>query len=311
MIDLHLHLDGSLRPETVRELLRYKNIKDFPTAEDAKKALCVDENCRNLNEYLQKFDFPILVLQQENEIIRAVSELGMDLFKEEVEYAEIRFAPMFSMKEGLDMEAVCEAAIAGAKEAENRCGIKLELILCCMRGADEKMNKKTLECTKRYLGKGICAMDLAGAEGLFPTEMYRDLFKEASKLDVPFTIHAGEAAGPQSIWKALEFGAQRIGHGIRSFEDPDLVDYLVRKEIPIEVCPTSNMQTKVYGNPDFYPLKELLELGVRATLNTDNRTVSNTNLFKETEFAKKSLRLDDKDIELMKEYSKKAAFVKR
>lgn len=311
MIDLHLHLDGSLRPATAWELLRYKNIINFNNIEEAKDALSAPEDCKDLNEYLKRFDYPIMILQQESEIIRAVKELGEDLFEEGVSYAEIRFAPMFSMKEGLPMESVVEAAIEGVRQVEKEYRIKLELILCCMRGASEKDNMKTVECARKYFGNHVCALDLAGAEGLFPTELYRDVFHEARKHDIPFTIHAGEAAGPQSIWRALEFGAVRIGHGIRCVEDRALMDYLIRNEIALEVCPISNMQTKVYSNPDFYPLKELIESGVHVTLNTDNRTVSNTNLEKEREFAIDRLRLTEKDIKLMSEYSKKAAFVKR
>lgn len=311
MIDLHLHLDGSLRPETAWELLRYKNIINFNNIDEAKDALSAPENCKDLNEYLKRFDYPIMILQQENEIIRAVKELGEDLYKEGVSYAEIRFAPMFSMKEGLSMEAVVEAAIEGVSQVEKEYKIKMELILCCMRGATEKDNMKTVECARKYYGKHVCALDLAGAEGLFPTELYSEVFHEAKKHDIPFTIHAGEAAGPQSIWKALEFGAARIGHGIRCVEDRALMDYLIRNEIALEVCPISNMQTKVYSNPDFYPLKELIENGVHVTLNTDNRTVSNTCIEKEREYAIDRLRLTEKDIQLMSEYSKKAAFVKR
>ena len=156
----------------------------------------------------------------------------------------------------------------------------------------------------------MCALDLAGAEALFATDMFEEEFILARKYNIPFTIHAGEAAGPESIWKALEFGAARIGHGIRCIEDDILVDYLARHEISIEVCPISNMQTRVFGDMEEYPLKDLLQRGVHATLNTDNRTVSNTNIVKEREFVKKYCRISDKDIELMNEYAKKAAFIK-
>lgn len=311
MIDLHLHLDGSLRPATAWELLRNKNIINFNNIDEARTALEAPENCKDLNEYLKRFDYPIMILQQEEEIIRAVKELGEDLAGEGTDYAEIRFAPMFSTREGLAMEEVAEAAMEGVRLAEKEYQVRLKLILCCMRGADEKDNMKTVECARKYLGQHVCALDLAGAEGIYPTELYKNVFREAAKHDIPFTIHAGEAAGPESIWTALEFGASRIGHGIRCVEDRALMDYLVRNEIPLEVCPISNMQTKVYSNPDFYPLKELLENGVHVTLNTDNRTVSNTSLLKERTFAADRLRLTEKDIKMMEEYSEKAAFVKR
>lgn len=190
------------------------------------------------------FDYPLMLLQKEDNIVRAVKELGEDLAKEGTDYAEIRFAPMFSTKEGLSMEAVTEAAMEGAEQAERENGIRLNLILCCMRGASVKDNLHTVECAGKYLNNKVCALDLAGAEGLYATSLYEEVFKKAGRLGIPFTIHAGEAAGPESIWTAIKFGASRIGHGIRSIEDERLVEYLAKHEIPIEVCPISNMQTK-------------------------------------------------------------------
>ena len=301
MIDLHLHLDGSLRPLTVRELLRNNEITD--------DKLKVSDDCRDLNEYLEKFDYPISALQREENIIRAVYELGEDLHDEGVTYAEIRFAPMFSMKEGLSMEAVVEAAIEGAVQSETEHpGLKLGIILCCMRGMPEADNIRTVETARKYYGK-VCAIDLAGAEGLYPTEVYKDIFARASRYDIPYTIHAGEAAGPESVWKALEFGASRIGHGVRSIEDDRLVEYLAEHEVPLEVCPISNMQTKVYADKTMYPVRQLFQGGVHVTLNTDNRTVSNTCLDKERKFLMNEYDFTEKDFEIMEKYSQKAAFL--
>lgn len=308
MIDLHLHLDGSLRPETVWELLTERNINEFDNIDDLKKYLQAPYDCRDLNDYLKCFDLPIKVLQKEQEIIRNVKELCETLGRQKVNYAEIRFAPMFSMKEGLSMDAVVEAAIEGVRIGERDAGIKTELILCCMRGADESDNMATVECARKYYGNKVCALDLAGAEGLFPTELYEEVFKKASKYDIPFTIHAGEAAGPESIRKALSYGAARIGHGVRCVEDETLMEELAKKEIPLEVCPTSNMQTKVFGSVNEYPLKTILARGVHATLNTDNMTVSGTDLAREKSFCIDTLKLTEKDIELMSQYSIKAAF---
>ncbi len=311
MIDLHLHLDGSLRPATVRELLSKKNIVDFSSDNEMYKALSVGKDCENLNDYLDKFKYPTMVLQSFDAIERAVRELGEDLYEKEVRYAEIRFAPLLAVKEGLTEEDAVLAAIQGAKAAEELChGLKLGIILCCMRGEDHIHNIRTVEAARKYLGNYVCALDLAGAEGLYPTSLFEKEFELARHYDIPFTIHAGEAAGAESIWTALEFGAARIGHGIRCIEDTTLVDYLVRHEIPLEVCPISNMQTKVFNDISEYPIKELLLEGVHVTLNTDNMTVSNTNLNKEREYIMKHCQIDEPDIELMAEYSKKAAFIK-
>ncbi len=310
MIDLHLHLDGSLRYDTVLELLQNGGMADIEP-DKLRQILTVSDDCRNLNDYLKAFDYPLKVLQNQNNIIRAFFELGEDLFREGVTYAEIRFAPLLSTKEGLSIDEVVEAAVEGVKQAMDAySGLKLGIILCCMRGDFHRDNLRTVEAAGKYLGQYVCALDLAGAEALFATDMFEEEFILARKYNIPFTIHAGEAAGPESIWKALEFGAARIGHGIRCIEDDILVDYLARHEISIEVCPISNMQTRVFGDMEEYPLKDLLQRGVHATLNTDNRTVSNTNIVKEREFVKKYCRISDKDIELMNEYAKKAAFIK-
>ena len=308
MIDLHLHLDGSLRPDTVRELLHRDGI-DF-SSEEMRTRLTVPDDCKDLNDYLRTFDYPVKVLNNGEALERAVRELGEDLFHQGVTYAEIRFAPLLSAGKDLSVDEAVKAAVKGAMAAENEFSqLKIGIILCCMRGDLHGQNIETVKAAHKYLGDYVCALDLAGAEALYPTDLFEEEFKLARKYNVPFTIHAGEAAGPESIWKALELGASRIGHGIRCIEDDVLVDYLARHEIPLEVCPISNMQTRVFGDMEEYPLKELLMRGVHATLNTDNRTVSNTDLLKEQKFIKKYCRIDDKDIELMREYSRKAAFL--
>lgn len=310
MIDLHLHLDGSLRPSTVREILMKKNLKQFGSEEEAKEALGVSGDCKDLNEYLEKFEYPTQILQDQESMERAVMELGSDIFSQGVTYAEIRFAPLLATRNGMTEDEAVEAAVRGAIAAEKKCqGLQLGLILCCMRGDFHARNILTVEAARKYLGDHVCALDLAGAEALYPAELYADEFRLAKKYDVPYTIHAGEAAGPESIWRALEMGAKRIGHGIRAIEDSTLVDYLARYEIPIEVCPISNMHTKVFKDVEQYPLKELLLNGVHATLNTDNMTVSNTNLAREREFIINNCDITQEDIELMEEYSRKAAFL--
>ncbi len=308
MIDLHLHLDGSLRPETVRELLDKRNINRFTSISELETAMRVSSQCRNLNEYLKCFDIPLSVMQRTDEIVRCALELGKCLAEKKITYGEIRFAPALSTKEGLTVEAVTEAVAEGIVQAEKAAGIKLELILCCMRGASDKDNLSVVRCAAKYYGRKVCAIDLAGAEGLYPTDMYEEIFKEARKYDIPFTVHAGEAAGPESIWKALSFGASRIGHGIRCAEDKKLMEYLAAKEIPIEVCPTSNMQTGVYASYEEYPLKTLLDNGIMATLNTDNMTVSGTDKEKEMRLCTDRLGLSTEDINKMERYSEKAAF---
>lgn len=312
MIDLHLHLDGSMRPSTVRELLYGQGIADWKDEVEARAALCAPDDCGSLNEYLKCFDYPCRVLQEYDNITRAVRELGEDIAGQDITYAEIRFAPLLSTEGGLSQNDAVEAAIEGAKQAERECGnLRLGLILCCMRGFSHEVNLATVEAARKYLGGYVCALDLAGAEALYATELYEEEFRLARRYGIPFTIHAGEAAGPESIWKALEFGASRIGHGIRCIDDGALIDYLERYEIPLEVCPTSNMQTKASGNAGEYPIKELLQSGVRITLNTDNMTVSNTDIYNERNLVKTRFNITDEEIKLMEAYSAEAAFLKQ
>ncbi len=284
---LHLHLDGSLRPETVAEWLG----EDL---EEVKQKLMVDKDCRDLNQYLEKFDLPSRVLQTKENIERATYELFEDLAKQNVIYAEVRFAPSKHLTEGLSYEEVVESAIHGMNRAKEYFRIDGNLILCCMRGDNNKEeNIETVKVAKEYLGKGVCALDLAGAEALFKTENFEDIFEIARKNNIPFTIHAGEAEGPESIKKALEFGAKRIGHGVRCIEDKDLMGSLAQEGIALEVCPISNLQTQAVQGK--HPIEELYRKGISVTISTDNNTVSNTDIFAEYEWILENtdLTIDD------------------
>lgn len=311
MIDLHLHLDGSLRPETVLELGAEQGISlPAKTVEDLIEYLRVPDDCKSLTEYLERFDLPLEVLQIPSAIERVTYELVEDLALMGLEYAEIRFAPQLSTKKGATQEQVVEAAISGLKKAlENYPAIKVELILCCMRGKDnDKENFETLEMARKYLNKGVCAVDLAGAEALFKTDSYVSLFEKVNEYKLPFTIHAGEADGPSSVKQAIDFGARRIGHGVRSIEDELLVKELIEKGVTLEVCPISNLQTKTVDDIKNHPIRKLFDLGVRVTVNTDNITVSNTSLQKEKLLLKEALGFTDEELEVMNTYAKEAAF---
>lgn len=304
-IDLHLHLDGSLSPAYIIEQAKKQGLT-LPAWEEEGLLpyLRAPKDCKNLNEYLEKFDLPCSVLQTEEALTEAVRDLCRRLSEQGLVYAEIRFAPQLHLQKGLTQSQVAAAAIRGLVQTE---AFTAKLILCCMRMADnEEANLETIRVAKEYLGKGVVAADLAGAEGLFPTSGFEKVFRLAAEEQVPFTIHAGEAAGADSIRKALEFGARRIGHGVRCLEDESLVTYLREHEIPLEVCPTSNFQTRVVEGE--YPLKKLLEKGLCVTLNTDNMTVSGTTLEQEFYVAKEVLGLSDAEIETLKENAVKAKF---
>ena len=286
LIDLHLHLDGSLSLASVRELaaLADKEIENDDGA--LLKKLQVSPDCRDLNEYLEKFDFPCALLQTPAALTKAVSNLRRELAEQGLLYAEIRFAPQFHLAKGMTQTEVVAAAVAGL-EGE---GVKANLILCCMRMPDNhETNLETVRVAKEFLGKGVCAVDLAGAEALFPTCDFEAEFALAKELGIPYTIHAGEADGPESIRAALRLGAQRLGHGVRCIEDEALMAELAEKGIPLELCPTSNIQTCIFEKIADYPMAKLLDAGIRATLNTDNMMVSGVSLSSEADHMEKML----------------------
>ena len=305
LIDLHLHLDGSLSPDSVKKLAAMQNITIPENDEALKEMLQVSEGCRNLNEYLEKFDFPCSLMQTEMGISRAVEHLEAELTAQGLLYAEIRFAPQLHTLKGLTQREVVAAAVSGMGKS----ALRSNLILCCMRGKDNhEENLETIRVAKEFLRKGVGAVDLAGAEALFPTENFAGLFALAKELEIPYTIHAGEAVGPESVYKALEFGAKRIGHGVRSIEDENLMKRLAEEEITLELCPTSNLNTSIFGCYEEYPLRKLMDAGVKVTINTDNMTVSNTTVAEELRHLVEALQLTEEELHQLMENAAEASF---
>lgn len=293
LIDLHLHLDGSLSVKSVKELAALQNIEIPENEEELLKLLRINDDCRDLTEYLEKFAFPGKLLQTKEALSLSVYNLCEELKEQGLIHAEIRFAPQLHTHKGLSQTEVVEAAIEGLNKSDFSAG----LILCCMRGNDNhEENLETVKIAKGFLGKGVVSVDIAGAEALFPTENFADLFALARELEIPFTIHAGEADGPKSVWKALEYGTKRLGHGVRSLEDPELIEKIVAEGITLELCPTSNLHTCMFPCIEEYPLRKLMEAGVKITINTDNMTVSNVTL--DSEFKKLIAAFDLTDEEI-------------
>ncbi len=311
-IDLHLHLDGSLPAETILKLARKDDVElPSDTVEGIKPYLTVDIDCESLNEYLRCFDLPLAVLQTAENLRTAAYDLGKDLKERGLRYAEVRFAPQLHGKMGLAQIEAAEAVLAGFEQImrESGNGICLKAILCCMRGTElHSANMETLRVAARLLGKGVVAADLAGAEGLYPTGDYEEEFAYAGRLGVPFTIHAGEADGPESIWKALGFGAVRIGHGVRAIEDGKLMEELARRGTVLEMCPTSNLQTKAVKKISDYPLREYLNRGIKVTVNSDNMTVSDTWAGKEYALLSREYGLTEDEAERLFKNAEDAVF---
>ena len=270
----------------------------------------VSPYCSNLSEYLEKFVLPLQVLQTGECIEYAVYELLRDVYSQGLCYVEIRFAPQLHTKSHLTQDEAVSAAVKGLKRGTTDFDIKAQLILCCMRNnSNHKENEETVRMALKYLGNGVCAIDLAGNEAAYPTGDFADIFRQAASEGIPFTIHAGEAAGAESVWKALELGAVRIGHGIRSASDKALMDTLSEKGIYLEMCYSSNMQTHAVDKSQDYPLRLFIDRGVNVTINTDNMTVSGTTLKREYQILQKQFAFTENELKSLALNSAYAAFL--
>ena len=287
LVELHLHVDGSLTADDVIWMAKEEGV-DIPSSrEEVSNMLICPDHCEDLNRYLRCFKLPIAVMQQDNTVAYGVESLVSRLDAQRLLYAELRFAPQQHTKRGLTQEEIVKAAIMGLRQGLANCrnGFKANLIISCIRGkGNEEQNRETVRLAGKYLGDGICGTDLAGDEALYPTEQYRSLFAYAKSLEVPFTIHAGEAAGVESMRHAIEFGARRIGHGIRSYADAEMKQMLKDHDVCLSLCPSSNLQTKALQSVtsyDEYPIGAFFDDGVSVNISSDNMTVSNTCLRKE------------------------------
>ena len=310
-IDLHLHLDGSLNMDLAyKKAVEKQLVSENISFSDFKKLMEV-HNANNLSEYLAKFDLAITLLQTENDLFDFTYQLIVDLEKKGIIYAEIRFAPQFLVNNNQELAV---KTVLRAKEIAKQNGLKIEVnfILCMMvLGPLEKTlnnNIKTIHLVNKYLNKGVCAIDLAGAEGLIPMSEFKSLFDLINDLDLPMTIHAGEQAGPESVKTAISFNTKRIGHGIKAIEDLDVIKSLIENSITLEVCPTSNINTKNQQSYQTHVIKDLLDLGVKVCVNTDNMTVSNTDLDQEYLHLIQDRKLTKKQILLTIRYAIEASF---
>ncbi|BCN30086.1 adenosine deaminase [Anaeromicropila herbilytica] len=278
-VDLHCHLDGSISIDAMELIMKDYAVK--MSSEEIRARLQASEDCTNLTEYLQKFDLPLKYLQSEKALRLATHQLLKDAANENIRYIEVRFAPMSHVNEGLSCKNVIESVLSGLEEAKKQYNIQASVIVCAMRHYSLKNNMDMLTCAREYLNDGVCALDLAGDEIAHPTREQRELFIRAKELHMPFTIHSGECGNTENIREALALGAKRIGHGIAMKQDIQLMKECRDQRIGIEMCPTSNIQTKAVRAWKEYPLNLYLDQGLLATINTDNRTVSNTDMNRE------------------------------
>jgi len=290
-IDLHCHLDGSFSLDYIKAYSGLNLTDDVLISK-----LQAPKDCDSLTTYLTCFDIPISCIQTKKGITHGVLDLIREASQEGVYYIEIRFAPSCSINSSLNYKDVYEAALEGCKKGLALYNVHSNIILCAMRHHSMDMNLEVIHTAMDYLGYGICALDLAGDESAFANSCFVELFEEAKRLGMPFTIHSGECGSVDNIKTAMDLGAKRVGHGIALYKDPYLVKECKKQGLGLELCPTSNFQTKASSNYKDYPLKYFLENGLLATVNTDNRTVSNTNMTKELAFVVNQLGIEEKDL---------------
>lgn len=283
MIDLHVHLDGSVRPETLKELAMEQGMP-LPAAcdEELVARMQIDERCGSLKEYLSKFDFVLPYLQTAEALERTAFETAEQCARQNGRYIEVRFAPLLHTRKGLTADEAIGSVLAGLKRGEERFGILAKGIAICMRHHSVMDNLEVVEAAAAFKTGGLVAVDLAGDEASYPPLLHEEAFNLAHRLGMPVTIHAGEAAGAENIADAvLRLGARRIGHGVRARENPEVLKLVQEEGIPLELCPVSNIQTKAVPDWGRYPIREYFERGLVLTVNTDNPTVSGTTLHRE------------------------------
>jgi adenosine deaminase len=296
--DLHVHLDGSMRLSTLLELAQEQNV-ELPAKDEAglRAAMRLGENTGSLVEYLKAFDVTLRVLQTRDGIYRAMFELCADAAAENVRYMEVRYSPMLHTRQGLRLTQIVEAVLSAAHDAELEHGVVTRVILCGIRNISAESSLQMAELVVAYKNRGVVGFDLAGAEYDHPAVAHSEAFKLVRKNNINVTIHAGEAYGPASIAQAIhDCGAHRIGHGCRLREDGDLLHYVVDHRIPLECCPSSNVQTGAVESLPTHPMKLYYNLGARVTINTDNRLVTDTTMSKELYVMHSEMGFDLEDI---------------
>ncbi len=276
-VELHLHLDCSLSYKVVSEICPDISLKNYQSE------FVGPPKCKSLGEILSYVTNQVNLMQTEKNLRFVVKDLFDQLQKENVIYAEIRFAPLLHLANGLKPEEVVEIVADESTECTNETGIKAGIILCTLRHFSEKESLQTVKLVKQFIdNSSVAGFDIAADEGGYTIDANKEAFLYAIKHDLPRTAHAGEAKGPESIWETINnFKPARIGHGVRSIEDPALVEFLKANDIHLEICPTCNIQTNIFNEYKNHPINFLYNSGVSVGINTDGRTLANVSLSEE------------------------------
>ncbi|GAA0180015.1 adenosine deaminase [Clostridium sediminicola] len=310
-IELHCHLDGSVRPETVIDIAIKEEVS-IPcyNIHSMKDILTAPLDCISLDDYLKRFKIPVLVMQSKESLRRIAYELMEDAAKENVKYIEIRFAPILHIEKGLTIEEVIESVLSGIKGAEEKFDIKGNLILSCIRNMPVDYAFDIVENGKKFLGKGVVAIDLCGNEEEGFSQKFLEPISLARKYGYKVTIHAGETGIGNNVLEAVEIlGAERIGHGVFIKDCSEAYNIVRNNKIILEMCPTSNIQTKAVDTFGNHPVNNFYKDGIKVTLNTDNKTVSDTTLTNEYSVVFEEFNLTYEDYKRFYYNSVDASFV--
>ena len=279
--ELHCHLDGSISLEVIRQLAEMANITVPVSDKELKQLVVAPENAESLMDYLKTFDFVRPLLQTKEALHLAAYDVARQAAQENVIYTEIRFAPELSMDEDLSASETVEAVLAGLKQAEEEFGIVAKVLVCGMKQSPKEVARDIFEHVVELAEKGLVGFDFAGNELDFPPAQLADLIKETQALGLPMTFHAGECGCAHYIADSIALDIKRIGHSTAIYNQPELIQEFIEKGVTAELCLTSNLQTKAAKSLDEFPFLALKNAGAKITINTDNRTVSDTNLTKE------------------------------
>jgi adenosine deaminase len=309
--DLHCHLDGSLRLGTILDLADAQKVKlPDATPEGLARSMHQGQTCANLEDYLRAFEITLSVLQTEEALFRAAYELAIDCASENVRYLEVRYSPVLHTRRGLKVTSIVDAVLDGLRTAKRETGIKSNVIVCGIRHIDPATSLRLAELAVAFKNRGVVGYDLAGAEEGHPSKDHQAAFQLILNNNVNVTIHAGEAYGPESIAQAVHYcGAHRIGHGVRLRENGDLLNYVNDHRIPLEMCPSSNVQTRSVADMKSHPLKFYFDFGLRVTVNTDNRLITDTTCTKELWIAHREMGFTLEDIVTLVVQGFKSAFL--
>jgi len=308
--ELHVHLDGSLRPATILELAEERGV-DLPGDDEESLAECLFvRDAENLEAYLARFAVTLSVMQHAAALERIAYELCEDAASENVRYMEIRYSPILHTRAGLPLPETVDAPLRGMRHAQQEFGIRSNLIVCGIRNMSPDVSRDLADLTVAYKDRGVVAFDLAGAEYNYPAKKHKNAFYTVRNANIGATIHAGEAYGPESIHQAVHYcGAQRIGHGTRLYEDRDLMTYVNDFRIPLEICITSNVQTGAVPDFESHPVRQYFDRGIVVSLHTDNRLMSRTTVTDEYLRAWKHLGFTPAEIAEMVRNGFRSAFL--